>query len=216
MRLAFVTAERASCPRKKVGAMIVRDRDKRVISGGYNGAPRGMPDCLEVGCEMRLIGEKESCVRTIHAESNALDLCGPLSEPHTLYCTVIPCRDCALRIIQASFIKRVVYFEYYESRGTKDVEALFAGAETQLRTAGGITIRGPTRVQLVKYDKPIETVKPAYLDVDKIKKLAWSLFTAERTLPIVNDPTSVTRRMFAEEIIELCHAIGVETEPPGA
>lgn len=124
MRLAYVTAERGSCLRKKVGALIVRDRDKRVISSGYNGAPRGMPDCLEVGCDVRVIDGRESCVRTLHAESNALDLCGPLSEPHTIYTTVIPCRNCALRILQHG-ITRVFYHEFYESQGTKEVEALF-------------------------------------------------------------------------------------------
>ena len=148
MRQAFVVAQRGSCLRKQVGALIVRDRDHRVISGGYNGAPQGMPDCFEVGCELRDIGGKPSCVRTIHAESNALDLCGPLNEPHTLICTVIPCRDCTLRIIQRKFITRVVYWEYYESRNTKDVEALFAD-----------------RIELVKLDVPSTQVVPTYYGV---------------------------------------------------
>jgi dCMP deaminase len=127
MELAHVIAKRASCLRKQVGAVLVRERDKQIISTGYNGAPRGMPDCHEAGCELREIGGKLSCVRTLHAESNAIDrIVVPLVEPHTLYCTVIPCRDCALRIIQNGMIQRVVYTEYYESRNTKDVEALFA------------------------------------------------------------------------------------------
>jgi dCMP deaminase len=124
MRLAYVTAERGSCRRKQVGAIIVRDSDKRIVAGGYNGAPRGMPDCLEVGCDVRVIDGRESCVRTLHAESNALDLAGKLQGDHTLFSTVIPCRLCALRIIQAG-IKSVVYAEYYESQGTKEVMALF-------------------------------------------------------------------------------------------
>jgi dCMP deaminase len=153
MRLAYVTAERGSCRRKQVGALVVRDRDKRIISGGYNGAPRGMPDCLEVGCDVRVIDGRESCVRTLHAESNALDLCGPLSEPHTLYTTVIPCRLCALRIIQAG-IQHVVYHEYYESQGTKEVEALFARKD------------GPfdNRVMLDIIALPMELVKPTWME----------------------------------------------------
>lgn len=124
MRLAYVTAERGSCLRKRVGALVVRDSDKRILSGGYNGAPRGLPDCLTAGCDLRVIDGRESCVRTLHAESNALDLCGRLGdEPHTIYTTVIPCRNCALRIIQHG-IARVVYHEY-ESQGTKEVEGLF-------------------------------------------------------------------------------------------
>lgn len=147
MRHAYVTAERGSCTRKQVGAIIVRDRDRRVISGGYNGAPRGMPDCLEAGCDLRMIDGRQSCVRTIHAESNALDLCGAIAELHTLYTTVIPCRLCALRIIQAG-IYRVVYHEFYQSQGTLEVEALFNG-----------------RVGLVHLDVPLSEVKASYGEV---------------------------------------------------
>lgn len=172
MRLAYVTAERASCRRKKVGALIVRDADKRIISGGYNGAPRGMPDCLEVGCELREFDGKQSCVRTIHAESNALDLAGPVMlTPHTIYTTVIPCRDCALRIIQAG-IKRCVYHEYYESRSSKDTEALFARRDpssvAQMEEAWG-PMEGTApwypsaRVQLVKLDLPMTVVRPVFM-----------------------------------------------------
>jgi dCMP deaminase len=148
MRQAFVVAQRGSCRRKQVGALVVRDRDHRVVSGGYNGAPQGMPDCLEAGCELREISGKQSCVRTIHAESNALDLCGPLSESHTMFCTVIPCRDCTLRIIQRRCIYRVVYFEYYESRNTADVITLFENAS----------------IELVKLDVPINQVVARYED----------------------------------------------------
>lgn len=127
MRQAHVNALRGSCRRLRVGALIVRDRDRRVISGGYNGAPRGMPDCLEVGCDLRAnLDGRESCFRTLHAESNALDFAGRVdSEPHTLFCTAIPCRNCALRIVQHG-ITRVVFGVYYESQGTKEVEAIFA------------------------------------------------------------------------------------------
>src|SRR5262245_35957481 len=130
MMQAYVNALRGSCRRLRVGALIVRDRDKRVISGGYNGAPRGMPDCLQVGCDLRPnLDGRESCFRTLHAESNALDLAGRVdSEPHTLFCTHIPCRNCALRIVQHG-VRRVVYANYYESQGTKEVEAIFAGTD---------------------------------------------------------------------------------------
>jgi dCMP deaminase len=172
MRLAYVTAERGSCLRKKVGALVVRDRDKRIISGGYNGAPRGMPDCLEVGCDTRMIDGRESCVRTLHAESNALDLCGPLAEPHTIYTTVIPCRNCALRIIQHG-ITRVVYHEFYESQGTKEVEAIFGGfdpgtvAQTQGREGFDPRVEGPAprpwaRVHMLHLVDKFENVKPVW------------------------------------------------------
>lgn len=163
MRLAYVTAERGSCCRKQVGALVVRDRDKRIIAGGYNGAPRGMPDCMEVGCDVRMVDGRESCVRTLHAESNALDLCGPLSEPHTLYTTVIPCRNCALRIVQHG-ITKVIYHEYYESQGTKEVQAIFARKDPgtlkfhhNLIEAG---VELHTRVEMLHLGAPWGTVKP--------------------------------------------------------
>ena len=176
MRLAYVTAERGSCLRKKVGALIVRDRDKRVISSGYNGAPRGMPDCLEVGCDVRVIDGRGSCVRTLHAESNALDLCGPLSEPHTIYTTVIPCRNCALRIIQHG-IARVVYHEFYESQGTKEVADIFNGCDPgtiaqeqvlgsgprlQLSAHAAAVLACSRRVEMIHLIEPMDRVKAAW------------------------------------------------------
>ena len=165
MRLAYVTAMRGSCTRKQVGALIVRDRDKRIISGGYNGAPRGMPDCFEAGCDLRMIDGKNSCVRTLHAESNALDLCGALAERHTMFTTVIPCRNCALRIIQHD-IHRVVYHEYYESQGTKETEALFAAQveiTPPLYDASGQR-RRQARVELVQLNVDARDVRPTYGD----------------------------------------------------
>ena len=171
MRHAYVAAQRGSCTRKQVGAIVVRDRDRRVISGGYNGAPRGMPDCLEGGCDVRVIDGRESCVRTIHAESNALDLCGPISESHTLYTTVVPCRLCALRIIQAG-ISRVVYHEFYQSQGTLEVEALFSrkdpdtiavlGERYQLDFPEAMVV---PRVIMQRLDVPMGLVKASYVDL---------------------------------------------------
>lgn len=169
MRHAYLAAERGSCQRKQVGAIIVRDRDQRIISGGYNGAPRGMPDCLEAGCDVRVIDGRESCVRTIHAESNALDLCGPIAEPHTLFTTVIPCRLCALRIIQAG-IRRVVYHEFYQSQGTLEVEALFARKDAAtaariVRHSGPEAADKATpRVDLFRLDVDMRDVKAVYGD----------------------------------------------------
>ncbi len=220
MRLAHVTAQRGSCLRKRVGALIVRDRDKRIISGGYNGAPRGMPDCLEVGCEMREIAGKESCVRTIHAESNALDLAGPLNEPHTLYVTVIPCRDCALRIIQNGWIKKVVYSEYYESRSSKDTADLFAAHDAD--TIAAMTKKwGPPenigwiatpRVELVMWTTEPQEPLPKAIPDDEFKALqglAWRIFVAQHTQDGIDQKLDRLAR-------ELCHALGVTTEPDEA
>ncbi len=130
LMLAHVTATRATCDRKKVGAVIV-DGDNRIVSGGYNGAPAGMPECDEVGHEMKDIDGRQSCVRTLHAESNAIDRAWRDVHGATIYCTVIPCYDCAKRIVSAG-IARVVYAEYYESRNTKMVADYFAQAAVEL------------------------------------------------------------------------------------
>lgn len=130
MRMAFVTAQRATCPRKRVGVLIV-DGDHRIIAGGYNGAPAGLPDCLQAGCDLRMIDGKDSCVRTLHAESNALDFAGRAARGCTMFSTVMPCRICALRIVQAK-IDRCVYFEYYESQGTRESAAILDAGNVRL------------------------------------------------------------------------------------
>lgn len=130
-RLAYIVAQRASCRRKRVGAIIV-DEDHRIISTGYNGAPRGMPDCLEAGCDLRTIDGRESCVRTLHAESNAIDYAGKAADGGILFATVIPCRLCAQRIVQAG-ITRVCFHEYYESQGTKET--------AQVLQIGGVALQ---------------------------------------------------------------------------
>jgi dCMP deaminase len=130
LRIAEVVATRATCSRKLVGAVIV-DAKRRIVATGYNGAPRGLPHCDDVGHELKEIDGRESCVRTLHAESNALDYAGPKAEGSTLYATVIPCYDCAKRIANAG-IRRVVYGEYYESRNTGLVVDYFKGAQIEL------------------------------------------------------------------------------------
>ena len=117
MRYAHLAATRATCPRKHVGAVIV-DKEHRVVSTGYNGSPPGVEQCDTVGCQM----VDNHCVRTLHAESNALDYAGTWRTNRcTLYVTVTPCWDCAKRIIGGHF-ERVVYGEHYESRYGKSTD----------------------------------------------------------------------------------------------
>lgn len=110
MRVAYLAATRASCDRKHVGAVIVTP-DHRIVATGYNGAPAGMESCDEVGHQL----VDNHCVRTLHAESNAIDFAGRGAQGCTLYVTVTPCWDCAKRIINAG-IMRVVFDEFYASR----------------------------------------------------------------------------------------------------
>lgn len=114
LKMAYVVATRATCDRKHVGAILV-DVDHRIVSTGYNGSPAGVEHCDDVGHLLVNMGGRESCIRTLHAESNALDYAGFQARECTLYTTVTPCFDCAKRIVNAG-ISRVVWHEHYESR----------------------------------------------------------------------------------------------------
>ena len=106
MQIARVVATRATCPRRHVGAVIVRNR--QILSTGYNGSPPGQAHCTEIGCLM----EDGRCIRTLHAEQNAIiqaALHGISTEGATLYCTCRPCHVCARMIVGAGIV-RVVYF----------------------------------------------------------------------------------------------------------
>lgn len=107
MDIAFQVAARSTCPRRRVGAVIVKD--KRIKGTGYNGSPSGLPHCLEEGCLM----VNEHCIRTIHAEINALLECSPHErQGSTIFVTDRPCSECAKCIINCG-IKRVVFARDY-------------------------------------------------------------------------------------------------------
>jgi dCMP deaminase len=121
MRIATDVATRATCPRKHVGAVIVRDRT--ILSTGYNGSIKGMPHCddEDVGCMM----EDGHCVATIHAEQNAIIQAaknGTMINGSTIYTTASPCWPCFKMITNAG-IKRIVFAEFYRE------EKVFAAAE---------------------------------------------------------------------------------------
>ena len=109
MNLAREAATRSTCPRKSVGALVVRD--KAILATGYNGSIRGLPHCTEVGCLM----ENEHCVRTVHAEANALLQAarhGVSIDKADIYVTASPCWDC-FKLIANAGIARVLYREFY-------------------------------------------------------------------------------------------------------
>lgn len=109
MDIAKVAASRATCPRKSVGAVIVRD--KSILSTGYNGSLRGMPHCSDVGCVL----ENGHCVATVHAEQNAILHAarhGVNIDGATVYVTASPCWNC-FKSIANSGVVRVVYGEFY-------------------------------------------------------------------------------------------------------
>ena len=117
MDLAKMVATRSTCIRRQVGAVLVRD--KRILATGYNGAPRGMNHCLDVGCirdQMQIpSGTKQELCRAVHAEQNAIVQCavyGVSSEDSTIYITHQPCAICAKILINAG-VKRIVYEQAY-------------------------------------------------------------------------------------------------------
>lgn len=104
MQIAKTVSSRATCRRRSVGAVVVRDR--RILTTGYNGAPRGVPHCEEWGCDIT-----QRCQLAAHAEQNAIAqaaLNGVSCEGATLYVTCQPCTSCAKLLINAG-IKRVVF-----------------------------------------------------------------------------------------------------------
>ena len=118
LKIASVVAERATCQRHHVGAVTVRD--KHILSTGYNGAPAGAKDCLELGClrdELGIpSGTRHEICRGIHAEQNAIiqaSLHGVSIEGASVYCTHTPCVLCAKMLVNAK-IKRFVTFGKYE------------------------------------------------------------------------------------------------------
>lgn len=120
LRRAEVNAEMATCNRLKVGAVIVKD--KRVIGDGFNGSPAGHDHCVDVGC---LTNEEGRCIRTIHAEHNALLQCREDPKGATVYVTHEPCENCA-KVLAQKGIKRVVfknaYLNKYNHHFNKDME----------------------------------------------------------------------------------------------
>ena len=109
MNIAHEVATRSTCDRKHVGAVIVRG--KTILSTGYNGSVRGMHHCDEIGHEMK----NGHCVRTIHAEANAIVQAarnGVRIDDSEIYVTASPCYDCFKMIANAG-ISAIYYGEFY-------------------------------------------------------------------------------------------------------
>ncbi|QYA41566.1 ComE operon protein 2 [Macrococcoides bohemicum] len=111
MAQSQLLALRSTCTRLSVGATIVKDN--RVIAGGYNGSVSGEVHCIDEGCYI----ENSHCIRTIHAEMNALLQCskmGVSTEGADIYVTHFPCMHCTKSIIQAG-IKKIYYANDYKN-----------------------------------------------------------------------------------------------------
>ena len=117
MQIAHLVAERSTCLRRKVGAVLVKDR--RILATGYNGAPSGLAHCEETGCLRQKYnipaGQRHELCRGLHAEQNAIiqaALYGISIKNATLFCTHFPCSICIKMLINAG-IKEIIYEEGY-------------------------------------------------------------------------------------------------------
>lgn len=109
LSIAKQVQERSTCPRKQVGVVITRDNV--ILATGYNGSITRQPHCDEVGCMM----ENDHCVRTIHAEVNAITNAAKMGTSvngGTMYCTGFPCWPC-FKVVANAGIKTVYVTDYY-------------------------------------------------------------------------------------------------------
>ena len=116
--IADLVSSRSTCLRNQVGAVIVKD--SQILSTGYNGAPKGLPHCDEVGCirEQKGLksGERHELCRGLHAEQNAIIQAayhGVSVKGAKIYVTTRPCSICTKMLINAG-IEEVIYIEHYE------------------------------------------------------------------------------------------------------
>jgi dCMP deaminase len=124
IEITKVICTRSTCLRRKVGAIIVKD--KRILASGYNGAPSGLKHCGEIGgclrAQMKVpSGQRHELCRGLHAEQNAIiqaAVHGVSIKDSVLYCTTHPCIICAKMIINAG-IKKVVISAAYPDKESK-------------------------------------------------------------------------------------------------
>jgi dCMP deaminase len=135
LSLVDQVASRATCDRGKSGCVVVRD--KRIICTGYVGSPAGMPHCDDVGHDLKRVMDddgtvRQHCVRTVHAEQNAIVQAARYGLPldgTTIYCSMEPCRVCAM-LIASTGISRVVAGRRYHAGG--DTPQILASAGVEL------------------------------------------------------------------------------------
>lgn len=117
MNITYLVSERSTCTRRRVGAVAVKD--KRILATGYNGAPAGVPHCLEVGCLREQLGipsgQRHEICRGLHAEQNVIiqaAVHGINIQGAELYSTTHPCVLCSKMLINCG-IRRIYYAEDY-------------------------------------------------------------------------------------------------------
>jgi dCMP deaminase len=116
LKVAMLVSERATCPRMHCGCVLVRE--KQILSTGYNGSIPGDGHCEDDGCMI----VDNHCVRTIHAEMNAILQCsshGVSTKDATAYVTNMPCTNCAKALITAGIKEVVIFSDYHDTLAEK-------------------------------------------------------------------------------------------------
>lgn len=109
LKMAYLWSQRSTCPRLSVGAVLVKNREVKTTA--YNGAPKGVDECTEVGCR---VNEADHCTKALHAEQNVIIFSQPQERRNaTIYVTHSTCYDCQKMIINSG-INRIVYSESYK------------------------------------------------------------------------------------------------------
>ncbi len=123
MDIALLVSKRSTCTRRKVGAVIVKD--KRILTSGYNGAPTGLLHCEEIGCLRQKnsvpSGQRHELCRGLHAEQNAIIQAayhGIKIRGGSMFCTTLPCSICFKMLINAG-INKIVFDEGYPDELTE-------------------------------------------------------------------------------------------------
>jgi dCMP deaminase len=150
LKLAMLVSERATCPRMHCGCVLVRQ--KRILSTGYNGSIPGDEHCDEAGCMV----VDNHCVRTLHAEMNAILQCsihGTSTVGATAYITNMPCTNCAKALIGAGIKEIVIFADFHDTLAVE----FFKKAKVKIRK-----LKTPSNI--INYD--IEN----YSSARKIKK----------------------------------------------
>jgi len=125
MAITEIVAMRTTCTRRAVGAVFVKN--KHILATGYNGAPKGLRHCLEIGCMREQMGiapgERHELCRGVHAEQNAIvqaAVFGTAISGAHVYTTRHPCVICSKLLINAG-IERIVYMEGYPDDLSKEL-----------------------------------------------------------------------------------------------
>lgn len=125
MEMAMLAAKRSTCLRRKVGAVLVKEN--QILATGYNGAPKGLKNCCDIGeCLRKKLdipsGQRHELCRAVHAEANAITQCaanGVSCKGAWLYVTASPCSMCLKQIINAGIVKIIALEQYPDELSQK-------------------------------------------------------------------------------------------------